>query len=111
MWRRVRGEGGSWGPRLLTGTIFYVFRHFSLHCSIRSQDERAVARLGTGSRDTVHDLAPDTAETRSQAFWRQVQLLAAGQGFENKRTAQHSLKAYYVSSTPFPVSSFPRPAW
>lgn len=58
MWRRVqRGWqlGAGWGPRLLTGTIFYVFRHFACIAPFTPRSEKTVARLGTGS-ETPCDL-------------------------------------------------------
>lgn len=90
MWRRVQ-RGWQLGPRLLTGTIFYVFRHFRLHCSIRApRSEKTVARLGTGS-ETPCDLRTLTPRRlRSRLSGRQVQLLTQlGKASRSKRTAQH----------------------
>ena len=54
-WRVQRGWqlGVGQGPRLLTGTIFYVFRHFRLRCSIRSQEREDRCKIGNRLRDTV----------------------------------------------------------
>lgn len=54
-WRVQRGWqlGAGQGPRLLTGTIFYVFRHFRLRCSIRSQEREDRCKIGNRLRDTV----------------------------------------------------------